>query len=167
MPSPAYASCELLRQSRFKEFAMSRNLRSLLAVVLSLAVLSAAIAWQSGGSNKQPEVEKIATTNAGPSYWKGNLHTHSFWSDGDDFPEMIADWYKRHGYNFLTLSDHNTLSDGERWIDVPEGKGTRDVAVKKYIARFGNAWVELRKKAKDDPGIAEPCNVFLDGNVAR
>ena len=26
---------------------------------------------------------------AGPRYWKGNLHTHSLWSDGDDFPEMI------------------------------------------------------------------------------
>ena len=30
-------------------------------------------------------------------WWKGNLHTHSLWSDGDDFPEMVADWYKRHG----------------------------------------------------------------------
>ena len=34
---------------------------------------------------------------------------------------MIADWYKRHGYQFLTLSDHNVLSDGMRWIDVPPG----------------------------------------------
>ena len=23
-------------------------------------------------------------------WWKGNLHTHSLWSDGDDFPESIA-----------------------------------------------------------------------------
>ena len=28
-------------------------------------------------------------------WWKGNLHTHSLWSDGDDYPEMIADWYRR------------------------------------------------------------------------
>ena len=55
---------------------------------------------------------------AGPRYWKGNLHTHSYWSDGDDFPEMIADWYKRHAYDFLALSDHNVLSEGERWIDA-------------------------------------------------
>ena len=27
-------------------------------------------------------------------WWKGNLHTHSLWSDGDDYPEMIADWYR-------------------------------------------------------------------------
>ena len=32
-------------------------------------------------------------------YWqKGNLHTHSFWSDGDDFPEMIIQWYKDNNY---------------------------------------------------------------------
>ena len=33
-----------------------------------------------------------------PRWWKGNLHTHSFWSDGDDYPEMIVDWYKTAGY---------------------------------------------------------------------
>src|SRR5687768_2391459 len=42
-------------------------------------------------------------------WWKGNLHTHSLWSDGDDYPEMIVDWYKQHGYQFLALSDHNVL----------------------------------------------------------
>ena len=51
-------------------------------------------------------------------WWKGNLHTHSLWSDGDDFPEMIADWYKRHGYHFLALTDHNLLSEGEKWVPM-------------------------------------------------
>ena len=27
-------------------------------------------------------------------WYRGNMHTHSLWSDGDDYPEMIADWYK-------------------------------------------------------------------------
>ena len=34
---------------------------------------------------------------------KGNLHTHSFWSDGDDFPEMIIDWYKTNNYDGFTI----------------------------------------------------------------
>jgi hypothetical protein len=64
---------------------------------------------------------------------------------------MIADWYKRHGYHFLTLSDHNVLSDGERWIDITPGKGSRELALKKYVERFGSAWVERRTKiAKKD-----------------
>lgn len=27
-----------------------------------------------------------------PRWWKGNLHTHTLWSDGDDYPEMVVDW---------------------------------------------------------------------------
>ena len=47
--------------------------------------------------------------SANAHWFKGNLHTHSLWSDGDDYPEMIADWYKRSGYHFLAISDHNVL----------------------------------------------------------
>src|SRR5262245_48204775 len=61
--------------------------------------------------------------SAEPRWWKGNLHTHTLWSDGDDYPEMVADWYKQHGYNFLALSDHNILSNQERWVSVAKSKG--------------------------------------------
>ncbi|MEO7368739.1 MAG: hypothetical protein ABIZ36_12335, partial [Gemmatimonadaceae bacterium] len=77
-------------------------------------------------------------------WWKGNLHTHSLWSDGDDYPEMIVDWYQRHGYHFLALSDHNVLSDHERWIVVAASKGG-DAAFAKYLGRFGEPWVEQRE----------------------
>ena len=50
-----------------------------------------------------------------PRWWKGNLHTHTLWSDGDDFPEMIAESYRERGYHFLALSDHNTMAVGERF----------------------------------------------------
>ena len=46
-----------------------------------------------------------AQPEAQPRWWKGNLHTHSLWSDGDDFPEMIVAWYIDHGYDFLAISD--------------------------------------------------------------
>lgn len=78
-------------------------------------------------------------------WWKGNLHTHSLWSDGDDFPDMIADWYKEQGYNFLALSDHNTFSDHERWIPAKPGSTTANALVK-YRARFDKPWVEEREK---------------------
>ena len=87
--------------------------------------------------------------SSAPRWWKGNLHTHSFWSDGDDFPEMIVDWYKKHGYNFLALSDHNTLQQGQRWIDVPD---KRQSAVDLYVKRFGTNWVEQRS-AKNKPTV--------------
>jgi hypothetical protein len=76
-------------------------------------------------------------------WWKGNLHTHSLWSDGDDYPEMIMDWYKSHGYDFVALSDHNIIQEGEKWIDVAELRdGER--AYRRYLERFGEDWVEER-----------------------
>jgi hypothetical protein len=123
---------------------MSRNLRTLVVVLLTLAVLSTAVAWQSPSPRPEPAVDLLPALKAdGPRWWKGNLHTHSFWSDGDDFPEMIADWYKRHGYHFLTLSDHNILSEGERWLNVT---ADREEPLRKYLARFGEGWVERREK---------------------
>ncbi len=78
-------------------------------------------------------------------WWKGNLHTHSLWSDGDEFPEMIGDWYRRHGYHFLALTDHNVLSDSLRWMPVKEAVRRSDGGiVDRYRDRFGEAWVETR-----------------------
>jgi hypothetical protein len=88
-------------------------------------------------------------------WWKGNLHTHTLWSDGDDFPEMIAESYRERGYHFLALSDHNLLSRGERWISLKavadRAKGEpwragirpRD-AFAAYLRRHGPDWVQTR-----------------------
>ena len=76
-------------------------------------------------------------------WWKGNLHTHSLWSDGDDYPEMIADWYRSNDYNFLGISDHNILAEGQRWIHVEKNAGSR-VAFEKYLKRFSDDWVEFK-----------------------
>ena len=84
-------------------------------------------------------------------WFKGNTHTHTLWSDGDDFPDMIPDWYKERGYDFLVLSDHNILSRGERWMKVADikkrRKGVGEPALGKYLTRFGADWVELRGEA--------------------
>ncbi len=81
----------------------------------------------------------------GPQWWKGNLHTHTFWSDGDDFPEMVVQWYKDHGYHFLSLTDHNRLSQGQRWMPVTD---KQQAAFEKYLARFTDRWIETRKNEK-------------------
>jgi hypothetical protein len=88
----------------------------------------------------------VAADEPAPRWWKGNLHTHTLWSDGNDYPEMVADWYKQRGYNFLALSDHNIVSTVERWI--PVGKtAVSQAALDKYVARFGEKWVESRDNA--------------------
>lgn len=87
-----------------------------------------------------------------PRWWKGNLHTHSLWSDGDQFPEMIADWYRERDYNFVALTDHNVLSEGIRWMPYSAiVKRSDDGILDRYRARFGNSWVETR----GEPGSPE------------
>ena len=76
-------------------------------------------------------------------YWqKGNLHTHSFWSDGDDFPEMILKWYKDNNYQFTALSDHNTIASGDYWYKLKKSD-INNKTLEKYQESFGD-WVETR-----------------------
>jgi hypothetical protein len=103
-----------------------------------------------------------------PRWFKGNLHTHTLWSDGDDFPEMIAEWYRDHGYHFLALSDHNVLSNSERWMAGAAVNRRAGVdVVGKYRKRFGDAWVqrrgdEVRLKTFDEyRGLVEERGRFL------
>ncbi|HEX2168398.1 MAG TPA: hypothetical protein VHG09_14280 [Longimicrobiales bacterium] len=80
--------------------------------------------------------------------WKGNVHTHSVWSDGTDYPEMIVDWYHSNGYDFLALTEHDMLAEGERLLDVnapdpgwpPRNESARR-ALPGYRERFGD-WVQ-------------------------
>ncbi|TFG95951.1 MAG: histidinol-phosphatase, partial [Calditrichales bacterium] len=76
-------------------------------------------------------------------WYKGNLHTHTFWSDGNDFPEMVVDWYKVQGYDFLALSDHNILLDQEKWVTIGDRKD-RLSALEKYKAKYDPAWIESK-----------------------
>lgn len=71
---------------------------ALLAAVLALPAAAAA-----------QRFEPLET--AGLRWYKGNTHTHTTESDGDSPPEYVVDWYRRHGYDFLVLSDHNVFTD--------------------------------------------------------
>ena len=91
---------------------------------------------------EQPQVTK--------QWYKGNLHTHSYWSDGDEFPEMIMEWYKSNNYHFVALSDHNILAKGDYWIELPERELYQN-AFKNYLSKYGNDWVVH----KEDSGRIE------------
>ena len=57
------------------------------------------------------------------NFYKGNIHTHTNKSDGDEDPIKVTEWYKAHGYDFLVLTDHNhrTILDHG---NTTETKGT-------------------------------------------
>ena len=78
-------------------------------------------------------------------WWKGNLHTHSLWSDGNDFPEVISDWYRQRGYHFLAISDHNVLQEGQKWMGVSRvQQRSHGQGMERYLELFGKSWVETR-----------------------
>ncbi len=70
--------------------------------VLSLLAVSAS------AQSAHFEVRRVP---ADARWFKGNTHTHTTESDGDTAPAEVAQWYKRHGYQFLVLSDHNVFTD--------------------------------------------------------
>jgi hypothetical protein len=54
-------------------------------------------------------------------FLKGNVHTHTNQSDGDSAPEDVIEWYQAHGYAFLAITDHNRLTEAERYPSLQNG----------------------------------------------
>ena len=53
------------------------------------------------------------------SWYKGALHTHSFASDGTGFPEEVVLAYRRKGFDFVAITDHNAMNcDRNLWLPV-------------------------------------------------
>lgn len=44
-------------------------------------------------------------------WYRGNTHAHSLNSDGDSPPDVIARWYREHGYHFTFITDHEFVTD--------------------------------------------------------
>jgi hypothetical protein len=107
------------------KFHFANYLRSL-SLFLLISAFSLSSAW----------AETTVLEADGQLQWRrGNMHTHSHWSDGDDYLEMIALWYRNHGYQFLVFTDHNVLPNTERWIDVEKSRGGQ-LAFDKLKERF-------------------------------
>jgi hypothetical protein len=135
------------------------SLRPLAAVVLTGTAFACAVAFQQVAPPPRPALGPSPLTAGPPQYWKGNLHTHTLWSDGDDFPEMVVDWYKRNGYHFLALTEHNVIAEGDKWADA-ETTATRKTAVAKYVKRFGERWVEQRTRDNKKQVRLKPLSEF-------
>lgn len=102
-------------------------------------------------------------------WWKGNLHAHSLWSDGDHFPDMVLDWYRRNGYAFASLTDQDVVPATGRWINLARDSAAA-AGIAEYRARFPRAvdertrndttFVRLATASEYRFTLEEP-NVFL------
>ena len=93
-----------------------------------------------------------SSTSSAAQWYRGNLHMHSYWSDGGVFPEEAVSLYRDAGYNFVCLSDHNgAQSDKARYREISE-KGKRMVrpsSLERFQKRYPNYPVEIQKKMVD------------------
>jgi len=122
--------------------------RSACAGLIALAICGILLALDFShepGADSRVQAEQASRLASGAKlhWYRGNLHTHSMWSDGDDYLEMVGLWYKDHGYDFLCFTDHNRLAKSERWVKVNQN-GSPPAAVQKLKARFPKDWVEER-----------------------
>jgi predicted metal-dependent phosphoesterase TrpH len=57
-------------------------------------------------------LDALAPPGGAPLRWlRGNLHCHTTASDGRLSPQATAEWFRGAGYDFLALTDHNTVVD--------------------------------------------------------
>lgn len=122
-------------------------------IKLAGLLLCSSVAWSGQAAEPagpigmpQPGYGSIDYDGA-PRWWKGNTHTHTWWSDGDTPPELIANWYKENGYHFLAFTDHNSFQQGEFWYPIDQPSRPREnvqAAFEQYLDLFGPNWVEVR-----------------------
>ncbi|MSR61351.1 MAG: hypothetical protein EXS08_02730 [Planctomycetes bacterium] len=107
-------------------------MRSSLLVAFALALVAGAASLRS----------------AEPRWYRGCTHVHTLWSDADGAPELVTDWYRQHGYQFLVLSDHNVMQTGETWfaIDAADDPRLTSAHVAELRARFGDDAVSVRER---------------------
>ena len=56
-------------------------------------------------------------------YLKGNLHTHTSFSDGALLPGEILEVYADLGYDFVAITDHDYLIRPHYWESIPGNHG--------------------------------------------
>lgn len=110
-----------------------------------LFVACAAIGGAVGLSRLSPWMvgSVVLAKEGGLNWYRGNMHTHSLWSDGDDYLESLGLWYRDNGYDFLVFTDHNVLATTEKWVRPEETKGGTK-AFDHLKERFPD-WVEERQ----------------------
>lgn len=93
--------------------------------------------------------------SGGKRWFRGNLHSHTVWSDGLAFPEEVVEWYRSHGYNFLSLTDHNGFQDDARlWVKAqkkPGWKRPTQALVDRYLKSHPQA--EVRRDGKGEVSV--------------
>ena len=81
------------------------------------------------------------------AWYRGNIHTHTITTDGDSSAADLVRWYRDQKYNFLVLSDHNTL------IDV-DGLNALNALLEAVAPQGGSSAADIIQRNVDAAGVA-------------
>ena len=66
-----------------------------------------------------------ALSEGGKKRWyKGNMHCHTYWSDGRAFPDQTIRSYRDAGFDFCAVTDHNRMGENRDFWRKVEAKET-------------------------------------------
>lgn len=108
----------------------------------------------------------LAAADVSAQQWyRGNLHMHSFWSDGRVFPEEAVSLYRDEGYNFVCLSDHNQAqTNKDRWVEIGDRLSPKNF--ERFKKRFPDYPVEM-KTEYDATVKIDRATALLDALIAE
>jgi hypothetical protein len=98
----------------------------------------------------------------GSCWFKGNVHAHTTESDGHLSPEQLCEVYRRAGYDFLAVTDHDRLTDttaysGPDFLTLP---GV-EIGYPDHVVHLGAQSVnstadmgQLLRELQREPGLA-------------
>ena len=132
---------------------MTRARCALFVVSIGIAL---AISSASPASSTSAEATAGKQAPGSRGVWfKGQLHTHTLNSDGDSTPDDVVRWYREHGYNFVTITDHNYLTSVDG-LNAVHGADDRFLVVKgeEVTDRIGDKPIHVN--GLDPAGFVKP-----------
>ena len=111
---------------------------------LALAVSASLLAQPAPPAPPAPPAQPAQPAQPAPTWYKGNLHTHTVNSDGDSTPDDVVRWYRERDYQFLVLTDHNYLTSVDG-LNAVHGADEKFLVVKgeEVTDRYGDKPIHI------------------------
>ncbi|MDO4586560.1 MAG: hypothetical protein Q4C95_04595 [Planctomycetia bacterium] len=79
------------------------------------------------------------------NWYRGNLHMHSYWSDGVAFPEEAISLYRDEGYQFVCLSDHNLAQNNPERFNEIKNRPSQEL-IERFQKRYPDYPLEIKEE---------------------
>jgi hypothetical protein len=117
------------------------------------------------------EYGRKKSLHRGPGWYRGDLHAHSLHSDANwDVPDLV-NFARRNGLDFVTLTDHNTVSGLPQHDSLTDGDlltmgGIELTTFYGHALALGKRqWYEWRLDTEDQPTMRELAQRAIDSGA--